>query len=1318
MATNTTIDQKSSQRHKPPDSGSLGGVGRLANIVIGYSNQVDEITVNLNAKEEELQKRPKEAELQNSSFNQLLDEYSRHEKYMTELCEYCHIIMRAKEDGQEHRDNETLSEEERDEVGLQMDALLVYYDRLKILATDRLRTLQRIIDEKQRSKIELLEKWLTNMESRLSSSNDIGPDYSAIQRQLECVNELRQELEQKQEFLNFISKVIIFDDFDSDSMQLRCRSSGSLDRQLEKMNDRWTRICRFVDDRHEKLKKAESIWKVLASEGPQLYKWLEKAQADLSDLSDVIQSVANSDTDKSFIMKLQTRSETIDQRIKSKQSFYTSLENRVRIEIDRFEDPCSMMVIELEKKLEDMQDHWNAIMRQKRMIDFSLHAIANPAESDRHSDLPLSRPMARVPESMTSSSKGDLRFNKLETLGDGDSVGNNTLDIYDEPLTNSSSMGHEDRGSSLQLNGSTSDPSKVFDTSFSSQDTRSLGTNNTSAKYRSNIGEIYQDEVSSATNLTSAQLTNSGADAMYADLQEDTTGLFPRALASEFPEYDETHQTGGHNHMHGGHNCRVEEWKHSLESFSSWLRQVESSLEVDNGPLEARSNDPTRSSLEPEASWSQLDMQQQITLLRDIDQRITTTCQDEFDCLFLQGQQIIEDLLPEIGENEYEVNLKDILADLEMRYGAIKRCLADRKHELADRGRWRRLCKKIRDSCDYVISQMEAILPENEIGVDLITLAQQQDQLLHLKEDTETNPTIQSSFKEARSFLHLFDTMQQQYGQQTSSSLPDQDEDFFIKIWMSFREFKDNIEDQLDRLQLHHSELSQLIQDRLDRLDEVHKEMHALQHGIQDLATRLQVTEILRSNWVPLDNLSIEQLSEQLEDLKLYRERLGEVESAHKLMNSIVDWLQEFGSPLSQSNMKRVDELNGIWDLIQLSVDDRQKAIEQAFDEQSGSEQKFLAQTVADVPGKWERRVATSKVPYFIDHNSNKTLWDHPKFTELLNSLDECKQYVYSVYRTALKLRFVQKRLGIEKLMLEHLKDMLVALDQQLAQQNSATASGSQAMNAGQQQQIVTFETQINIEQIISLLKAIYTKIQIEESPDLDVPVAIDLTLNWLLNLYDSTRTGHISALSLKVGLASLCCATREEKYIFMFELVANPVSRMVDARKLGTLFEICMRPPIYLGEDESFGGPDLIEISIRNCLSMSKFNPQHPNCINLHDYLNWLKTEPQFIIWLPVLHRILISENTMHAMKCRLCKTNPIVGLRYRCLICFKFNICQKCFLSGRHIFEHPNPEVHQMQEYCYRTGTSENVRDLAKIMRNKLIPRAGDGVKRTGKE
>jgi hypothetical protein len=56
------------------------------------------------------------------------------------------------------------------------------------------------------------------------------------------------------------------------------------------------------------------------------------------------------------------------------------------------------------------------------------------------------------------------------------------------------------------------------------------------------------------------------------------------------------------------------------------------------------------------------------------------------------------------------------------------------------------------------------------------------------------------------------------------------------------------------------------------------------------------------------------------------------------------------------------------------------------------------------------------------------------------------------------------------------------------------------------------------------------------------------------------------------------------------------------------------------------------------------------------------------------------------HSVKCSACKAYPVVGLRYQCLDCLCYNLCQTCFLMGRvskrHKLRHP------MQEHCFEAS------------------------------
>lgn len=46
--------------------------------------------------------------------------------------------------------------------------------------------------------------------------------------------------------------------------------------------------------------------------------------------------------------------------------------------------------------------------------------------------------------------------------------------------------------------------------------------------------------------------------------------------------------------------------------------------------------------------------------------------------------------------------------------------------------------------------------------------------------------------------------------------------------------------------------------------------------------------------------------------------------------------------------------------------------------------------------------------------------------------------------------------------------------------------------------------------------------------------------------------------------------------------------------------------------------------------------------------FVDWMKLEPQSMVWIPVMHRVSAAEASRHQVRCSVCKTSPIIGLRY----------------------------------------------------------------------
>ncbi|RWS09644.1 dystrophin: isoform B-like isoform X3, partial [Dinothrombium tinctorium] len=559
------------------------------------------------------------------------------------------------------------------------------------------------------------------------------------------------------------------------------------------------------------------------------------------------------------------------------------------------------------------------------------------------------------------------------------------------------------------------------------------------------------------------------------------------------------------------------------------------------------------------------------------------------------------------------------------------------------------------------------------IGGDINSVMKlHEDHRVFMRQLDDKRPIIESALltgrqhiaKEGAAFSNTSDTEGREYSDSENRALRTIEEQSKEVIRCIRREVK--------KLSDKWNELLQHTEQRQKRFDDVHKKMVNIQKQMDELNAKLHIAEMNKSKWPPINKKEIvmEQLPAQLQELKAFCDRISPLQHNIEQLNESAARITSSNVLLSHANLNRLEELNTRWRLLQLAIEERQKIIEQAIVDHGSAQQQFLS---ASVDHPWERAVASNKVPYYINHATETTNWDHPKMTELMNSLTEFNEVRYSAYRTAMKLRTVQRRLYLDLVLLENLINIF-------------DHHGLRAQN----------DKLISVPEIISCIQSCFDGLAIDASI-VNIPLTIDLCLNWLLNLYDTvTRTGFIRVLSFKIGLIVLCKASIEDKYKYMFRLIAD-TRGFADERKLGLLLHDLVQVPRLLGEIAAFGGSN-IEPSVRSCFERAGNKSE----IEAGDFLAWLQREPQSIVWLPVLHRLAAAETAKHQAKCNICKQYPIIGFRYRCLKCFNFDMCQICFFAGRcakgHKYNHP------MQEYCLATSSGEDMRDFTRIIRNKF--------------
>uniref|UniRef100_A0A096LWY2 Dystrophin n=1 Tax=Poecilia formosa TaxID=48698 RepID=A0A096LWY2_POEFO len=402
-------------------------------------------------------------------------------------------------------------------------------------------------------------------------------------------------------------------------------------------------------------------------------------------------------------------------------------------------------------------------------------------------------------------------------------------------------------------------------------------------------------------------------------------------------------------------------------------------------------------------------------------------------------------------------------------------------------------------------------------------------------------------------------------------------------------------------------------------------------------------------------------------------------------MNHLASTFDPSDIQLSPSNLERIEDLNTRWRLLQVTVDtgksnsgsngldevDSKISVKEHLKQLTDAHTDFcLSQGSVERP--FEQGISPNNVPYYINHQTQTTCWDHPKMTELYQSLADLNNVRFSAYRTAMKLRRLQKALCLDLLSMQTACEVF---EQHTLKQN---------------------EQLLDISQLVACLTSLYQRLEQSHSHLVNVQLSVDMCLNWLLNVYDTGRTGKIRTLSFKTGIISLCKAHLEDKYRFLFRQVASATG-FCDQRRLGLLLHDSIQIPRQLGEVASFGGSN-IEPSVRSCFQFANNKPE----LEAAMFLDWMRLEPQSMVWLPVLHRVAAAETAKHQAKCNICKECPIIGFRYRSLKHFNYDICQSCFFSGRvakgHKMQYP------MVEYCTPTTSGEDVRDFAKVLKNKF--------------
>uniref|UniRef100_A0A8C6DYL4 Dystrophin related protein 2 n=2 Tax=Moschus moschiferus TaxID=68415 RepID=A0A8C6DYL4_MOSMO len=567
----------------------------------------------------------------------------------------------------------------------------------------------------------------------------------------------------------------------------------------------------------------------------------------------------------------------------------------------------------------------------------------------------------------------------------------------------------------------------------------------------------------------------------------------------------------------------------------------------------------------------------------------------------------------------------------------------------------------LQEIIDWLSQKDEELSAQLPLQGDVVLVQQEKETHAAFMEDVKSRgPYIYSVLESAQAFLsqHPFDELEEPRSESKDTSPRQRIQNLSRFVWKQATVASELWEKLTARCVDQHRHIERTLEQLLE-----------IQGAMEELSATLTQAEGVRATWEPIGDLFIDSLPEHIQALKLFKEEFSPMKDGVKLVNDLAHQLAISDVHLSMENSRALEQINTRWKQLQVSVGERLKQLQDAHRDFGPGSQHFLSSSV-QVP--WERAISPNKVPYYINHQAQTTCWDHPKMTELYQTLADLNNIKFSAYRTAMKLRRVQKALRLD----------LVTL--------------TTALEIFNEHDLQASEHVMDVVEVIHCLTALYERLEEERGILVNVPLCVDMSLNWLLNVFDSGRSGKMRALSFKTGIACLCGTEVKEKLQYLFSQVANSGSQC-DQRHLGVLLHEAIQVPRQLGEVAAFGGSN-VEPSVRSCFRFSTGKP----VIEASQFLEWVNLEPQSMVWLAVLHRVTIAEQVKHQTKCSVCRQCPIKGFRYRSLKQFNVDICQTCFLTGR--ASKGNKLHYPIMEYYTPTTSSENMRDFATTLKNKF--------------
>jgi len=199
----------------------------------------------------------------------------------------------------------------------------------------------------QQAQLDALRQWLTKTENRISlmAANELNP--SVLEEQGKLLNELEKDIQAQQDMVDGMKNmVVVVDEENSEVVYTQ------MEDQLSALGERWSHICRWKEERRQRLESLSTLWQNIIDDYKRLVAWLNEREITLKQME------ANPASEFGEVLERIKKLQVLKAEMDANQKKLTALQESIQ---DLEGNSSSSEYADILEKIENLQDRWEAV---------------------------------------------------------------------------------------------------------------------------------------------------------------------------------------------------------------------------------------------------------------------------------------------------------------------------------------------------------------------------------------------------------------------------------------------------------------------------------------------------------------------------------------------------------------------------------------------------------------------------------------------------------------------------------------------------------------------------------------------------------------------------------------------------------------------------------------------------------------------------------------------------------------------------------------------------------------------------------------------